>query len=385
MTRRIAAPPAAAPPPLGDQGQFTAQAPTDGRELMAAWELPPEAFTTESVKTFRPKPGTRIEEIVNSCPIPEWNLDDLAARFGPGTYRVAPGPGPYRTKTATIHVSDEYARACGWGAPPPQTPKAQELVAARTLQQAAAGPTNPLDLMAMIETIMDRREAALLAKLTPQAQQSPGPDAMMAMMMKGFELSTQMIRGSMETAKSLTAPAEPREPATLADVLLQMGPQILATFQQAMKTSPAPQAAPPPHRPAPPPTAGTLPPATQAPAAPIEPEHPMGSITDETRHAVASLTQEEEQSIAQAIGLFAPHAPQVVALMDSFPVGMVVDQIAGYLGPDTVDSVQALARVAASKPAILGVIHPKLHSDRGMELLRKLSEKLEADYPGTEE
>lgn len=383
MTRRINTAPPSTTPVMSDSGGFAGSNPVDGQELMAAWELPPDAWQTTTVKTVRPRPGTRIEEIVNSCPLPEWNLDDLAARFGPGTYRVAPGPGPYRTKTATIHVSDEYARACGWGAAPPAAPKAQELVAARTLQQAAAGPTNPLDLMAMIETMMDRREAALLARLTPQ-QQGGGPEAMMAMMMKGFELSTQMIRGSMETARTLTTPAEPREPATLADVLLQMGPQILGTIQQAMATAPARQAPPVPHRPAPPPTAGTLPPATPAPAAPPEPEPTMRNISEETRAAVGTLTEQENQAIAPAVGMFEPYAGRLVPFLGTTHPSILAAQVAGYIGPEMVDSVQALAVVAETRPAILGLIHDRLASPEGLELVRSLAAKLEEIYPSDE-
>jgi hypothetical protein len=379
MTRTKPTAQPATPPPMSDTGGFAALNPTDGQELMAAWELPPDAWQTTTVKTVRPRPGTRIEDLLESCPLSEWSLEALAARFGPGSYRVFPGPGPYRTKTATIHVADEYARAQGWGAPPPQTPRAVDAVAVRTIQQATQQPTNPLDLLAAMETMMDRREAALIARIAPQQQQNP-MDAF-AIFQKGFEAASSFTERGLALAQKMTGhePAE-KEPETWAGVVKMAIPGLLQAFSAmaAQRPAPAAPAAPQTSRPAQPPAAGTLPP--PAPQAQPPAEEAMREITPETRAAVEALSPSERDAIAPAVGMFQPYAEKLVPFLGTMPAGMLADNVAGYIGPQLVDSTMALARTAERSPAILGMVHPALNSTEGMNLVRALAEKLERDY-----
>lgn len=378
-TTAIAPPPSV---PVGEQGQFAGSAPTTAQELMRAWELSQESWNTERVKVFRHVMGTRTEQLVHECPLPEWSLERIAGRLGPGTYRMAPGPGPNRSKSATVHVGPEYAQDCGWGEAPPEAPRASELVARRTMEQAVHGPTDPLALAQMIETIMERRERDLMQRIQPQNQ---GMDAM-TLMLKGFEMSNMMMSKSMEAAKSLVGVGgEEKGPATIADVLMQLGPDILKTLQAVVTAPrPMPQAQPGP-RPMPQAQPGPRPMPQALPEPKPEPEPQEVEMSQETRDAVLKLTQEEQDAIAPAIGLFKPYVGKLTPMLGKFPASLLAGNIAGYIGPDFVDATIALKIISERDRSILGVIAPELDSEEGLKLVQELADKLNEMYPNAQE
>lgn len=111
----------------------------------------------------------------------------------------------------------------------------------------------------------------------------------------------------------------------------------------------------------------------------------MMNFSEETKAAAASLTDQERDGIAVAVGMFQPYAGKITGFLGVTPPGIIADQVAGYIGPEMVDSVQALATVAETRPAILGLIHERLASPEGLELVRALAAKLELAYPQSEE
>lgn len=388
MSRRLPAQPTSPEGPRSDLAAFASTAPVDGAELMANWGLPQETWNTITIKTFRPVPGSRLETLVDSCPLSDWNLNDLAKNYGPSTYRMAPGPGPFSAKTCTVHVSDDFARRAGWGAPPPNIPSASEALAARTLQQATHAPTEPLQLLQAFEAMWDRRERELLAKIQPQQQAPSGGMDALALILKGFEISGMLQQKAMETVTKMTGlgglPTAEVEPKGWADVVLQLGPSILETVNNVVKSAPvhapAPQALPQNAAPR-----NTLPMAQPVNRNPeIKPQEPTTvgeNVSDETRDAIVALSEDEKTAIAPAIGLFKPHADRVVPLLAGpMPISLIASQIAGYLGPDLLPSIKALAAVGTRNCKVLGVLNEKLATERAAELLRAVADSLEADY-----
>jgi hypothetical protein len=249
------------------------------------------------------------------------------------------------------------------------------------MEQAVHGPTDPLALAQMIETIMERRERDLMQRLQPQNQ---GMDTF-ALVMKGFEMSNMMMSKSMEAAKSLVGVggAEEKGPSTIADVIMQLGPDILKTIQTVVSAPrTAPQAQPIP-RPMPQMQPGPRPMPQALPEPKPEPQE--AEMSSETRNAILNLTQEEQDTIAPAIGLFKPYVGKLTPMLGKFPAGLLAGNIAGYIGPDFVDSTIALKIIAEKDRSILGVIAPELDSEEGLKLVQELAGKLTEIYPAIED
>lgn len=325
--------------------RFTPSLPVDGQELMAAWELPPEAWERTSVKTTRFRPGSQQMELLASQTIADWNLEDLARSYGPGTYRVQAGPGPYRTKNTTITVSREFADQAGFAAAPQNItqPSPHELMAARTFQQATTGAVDPLQMAAMIQTAVDKA----LERVQPKG------DSSLDLILKGFELANSLTTRSMETAKNMLGVSPTLEPSarTWADVALELGPSLLGTLQQAISSNrTAPQApAPPPHA---------------NPAAPT------------------LSTHQEPQPMKQNLPPIHPAAVPLLKIMGNYAPMLInhlsspaspedlASQLAGLLGADLDPAVIAAAeQVKVEGPAVLAHAHPQLATDKAAATL----------------
>lgn len=345
---------------------------------MLAWEIPVEDWDRMSVKTGRYKPGTQELEILFSCLPSEWFLETVAERYGKGTYRIQAGPGPHRTKNTTIHVSAEYARDAGFQTTPPmpQTqPDPNQLMAARTAQQALSGPVDPLSLAQMIQTAVD----------TALARAQPAAPAMnpMDMFFKGMEANNAMLSKSMETARSMmgiqpSERAEPREKGWI-DLVAELGPIALQTLQTAMKTSPAqpPAFNGPHHGPTPQPQAIGI---HQGPPPPIQPLN-TGEQTmpypDPPQEAVPILTVMKGQAFILKRYLDGPTTAEELA-----------DSLFGMVGPDLEASVLAAAdHVAMNGPGILGHAAPEFATEKAAHTLiawAKLIRTPEAGMEGGE-
>lgn len=333
-------------------GRFAPQFPTDGRELMAAWELPQSAWDTESVKVGRCVIGTNRVTLLHSEPIRDFSMARCSGEYGPGKYRISPGPGPYSSKQVTLEIDEVYARREGWGQAPatPALPSSHELMAAQTFQKAQAGPVDRLELMAMIETAIQRSQ--------PPA---PALDPI-TLMMKGFELSNTFQAKSLDLAKSMLGVNTPAEaaPRTMADVLVEMGPSILETIQKivpaiagavassnarAAATQPPP---PPPHRPAPALATNGAEPMSRELAPVVHTEPPP-------------LTQEEIAAISPIVAVMKPYAGILAQQLTTAPPEELAQQLSGLLGPELDESILALDSVCLKhSPAVLLHIGPGL-------------------------
>jgi hypothetical protein len=320
---------------------------------MLAWEIPSEDAERMTVKTVRLKPGSQETELLFSCVLSEWNLEGVAAKYGKGSYKVQAGPGPYRTRHTTIHVSAEYARDAGYEAMPPMPPPPpdpNQLMAARTAQQALSGPVEPLALAQMIQAAVD----TALAKAQPQAQQANPVE----LLLKGMELANSSMLKNMDTVKAMMGVQDQgsggKERGWM-DVAVELGPSIMQTLQMAMKTA-TPAYQPPPTPPAQPALANhTAPPPPQQPQPTGEPMPFPPPPTD----AVPILNVMKGQAFILKRYLDGPMTPQELA-----------EQLYGLVGPDLEPSVIAAAdHVAQHGPGILGHADPAFASQKAAETL----------------
>jgi len=358
-------------------GRFAPQFPTDGRELMAAWELPQSAWDTESVKVGRCVIGTNRVTLLHSEPIRDFSMARCAGEYGPGKYRISPGPGPYSSKQVTLEIDEVYARREGWGQAPtaPVLPSSHELMAAQTFQKAQAGPVDRLELMAMIETAIQRSQ--------PPA---PALDPI-TLMMKGFELSNTFQAKSLDLAKSMLGVNTPAEaaPRTMADVLVEMGPSILETIQKivpaiagAVASSNARAAAPqppppPPHRPAPALATNGAEPMSRELAPVVHTEPPP-------------LTQEEIAAISPIVAVMKPYAGILAQQLTTAPPEELAQQLSGLLGPELDASILALDDACLKhSPAVLLHIGPGLATAAAALVVNELARIIKMQNEGQDE
>lgn len=314
---------------------------------MAAWELPPTAWDTESVKVARCIIGTNRVELLDTVPLRDFQMNEHAGVYGPGKYRLSPGPGPYSAKSTTLEISEEYARRAGFGvAPPaPRMPSASEAMAAKTFQEAEQRGIGRVELMQMIETAVQ--------KLQPP----PQPVDPLALVMKGFELSNTFQSKSLELAKGMlgvqTEPAK-AQGSGWPDVLLELAPALLDTLKTivpaivAQPRQPVPgqvqQVPTPQHQVAPPPARPTLPP----------PGEPM------TPAPLPALSADEQQAIAPLVGILQPYGELLAAQVKTAPPEALAGSLAGMLGADLDPAIMALAAaVEKYGPTVLNAIDPK--------------------------
>lgn len=323
---------------------------------MLAWEIPAEDWERMTVKTAQFKPGTQELQILFSCVPNEWFLSEVARKYGPGSYRVQAGPGPYRQKNTTIHVSTHYARDAGYQAAPPMAasiPDPNQMMAARTAQQALTGPVGPLELAQMIQTAVD----TAISRIQP-AQTALDPSALL---LKGFEMASMMMGKASETMKLVNAPAVETAPRGWADVLAENLPNVLDVLKTAMTARPQPIP------PQPPPPAPTLANHAQPPTQPIGAAVPQ--FPEPPQACIPLLQIMRSNAWALRGPLQSPQEPADLA-----------GQLAGLLGPEMDESIIATAaHVQQFGPAILGSADPEFATPKAAAVLIEWAKILQTE------
>lgn len=351
------------PAPRNDAGKFAAEYPTDGRELVALWDLPGDAFTSQSVKLARCIPGSQQTELLRTMPISNYNMEDLAGEFGPGRYQLKPGPGLYSHKLCTLNISTEFARSNGWQDMPPAPIQRQQGASDMWMREQMArstqGPMNPVDMATLIE----------LAVSKAVAQRAPVQENPVAPIMSGFELAMQM----MEKARSFVNPVQEviKEPASIGDALIGSLPSILDTLRMgitafAANTAPKPEPAPAP--------AHHSVKVIAAPASMPEPEPKIEETMPE--HHFPQLDQPTIDAITPIVSVLKEFAPKLVSfLVMPVPASTLGSQLSGMIGPDLEASTVALAEVVAVHgPGILGEIHPEMATEKAAAVVAACAE-----------
>lgn len=306
-----------------DSGRFAPQLPTEGRELLAAWELPASAWDSESVKVARCIIGTSRVEVLDSMPMRDWTLNRTAREYGPGKYRMSPGPGPYSAKSCTVEVSEEFARREGWAsAPPVHQSSASEAMAVRTYQKAQEGPVDRLELAQMIE-------AAIMRAQPPRPAADP-----LEMLMKGVEFANTMNQRAVDMMKgTIGGNMIEKAPTTIGDAIIELAPTIL----DAIKTL-APAILSAVNRPA-----------ILAPPAVPTPTHgaPLSEPLSPSREPVTLpiLTAAEVEAASPIVAVMKPYAGMLAAQLKAHPPEDLAGQLAGMIGPDLYESTLALCDI----------------------------------------
>lgn len=331
---------------------------------MLAWNIPQEDWDKLTVKTSQLVPGTQRYELLRSDLPSQWALELVAREFGPGTYKIIAGAGPYRGLNTMVTVSTAYARAAGWEpapAMPPATPSPLDLQASRTFMEATRGAVDPVNLAAMVQTAVDNA----LQRVQPKTE-AVDP---FTLIMRGFELANTMSAKSLEAAKGMlgVAPAAELTQRSWADVALELGPTLLGTLQQLVAQ---------PQRPMP-----TQPPPPAQPQVPTLPNHqPETPAKLEAQPMYQPSLPPPPQEAVPLLKIMKQYAPMLRGHLDS-PVtpDALAAQLAGLLGADLDPSVHAIAdHVRTNGPGILAHADPYLATEKAAQVMVYWSDLLNA-------
>ncbi len=358
---------------LGTVGKLLSACPMTPDELAESWCVAADDAETITVKVQRFQLGTRDLELVASVPMTAYSGEWIAGKFGPGTYYLRPAAGPYGKHSAKLPISEALARQAGWGR---VTPTASEMVAERTIRQAAVGPTDPMDLVAAIEAVMDRRDRE--RGLLHQNPASPAPvDALTAMQQQFAQIQTMMgFMASLEERAIKTvelrmgkADVSMGAEDTNASLWEKLLPKALDIFGSMMQNRANPSPAPVQQLQAPRQVIDQAQPGAAAPA-------PLSQPTEPEPEAVAmpALTDHEKAAIGGAVAMLRPFAGHLVGMTEGPATdSQIVDELEQFIPAGMVPSLEALAAVVAKHgPAVLNAIHPGLASDRWAKILPQL-------------
>ncbi len=346
-------------------GKMLPACPMTPEELADQWNVGADDVETITVKVLRARTGTADTDLVASVPLVEFDGRKIAGQFGPGTYYLRPAAGRYARNSAKLPVSDYLARECGFGRIPTT---AADLHAERTIRSATTGPVDPVDLVAAIEAIMDRKEREKAAQsghtLASPIVQAVDP---LEMMRKQFEnIQTMMaFMGSLEerAIKTVEMRMGKVEPVltgedTNSSLLEKLLPKALDIFGNMManRNQPQPVMYAQPQQPQQPQT-----PTLAAKPTQPEPEAP----------AMPELTPQEQAAISTAVRSLQPFAATLVQLASSGATDeQIVDELDPWIPGGMVPSLQALAATVEAKGhSVLGAIHPQLATERWAKIL----------------
>lgn len=369
---------------LATAGRMIAGCPTTPDELASQWQIGADDVETVTVKVLRQVIGSQEQELVASVPLIDYDGERIAGNFGPGTYYLRPAAGSYARNSAKLPISETMARNCGWGRVPT---RAVDAIAERTIRAAAEGPTNPVDLVAAIETVMDRKriEWGLGAPgvfpghgqgMAAGPAQPAAVDPLQAMRAQFEQIQAMMaFMGSLEerairTVEMRMGKVQDMEPTdTNASLLEKLLPKALDIFG-AMMANRNQAPAPPPQAPAPPKVVNPQPAPAPAPQpAPAAQEAP-------TMPELPELTEHERQVLGMAVRSLQPYASTLVNLSDQVADdSVVVDQIEPWIPEAMVPNLAALSELTKAKgPVILAAIHPGLGTERWAGIMARLVE-----------
>lgn len=347
-------------------GKILPSCPMTPAELVEQWEIGRDDVLEVTVKVLRQVIGEKDTRLVLSVPLVEYSGADIAANFGPGTYYLRPSAGQYAKNSAKLPISEEMARSCGWGQIPVSP---QDLVAERTIRGVTQGPADPVDLMAAIQALMDRKFAEYGLSKNAPAQIQTSFDPMAAMQAQMAQMQTWMgFMDSME--RSMQARVERRMGIKPEDDMVeksespwaQLIPLATTIFEKLMNRPSIPSQMP--IRPVIPPSA--------APNQQVPTQHqPTGG-------AMPVLTDEEKTAISKAVAMLRPFGSQLSDLGNSAASDdQIVAELSGYIPDPLIDSIQALNQIVQRHGKdVLSAIHPGVATDRWAGILPKLVEAL---------
>lgn len=353
---------------LANTGKLLPMAPTTAEDLVEQWEIPEADCYHVRVNVFRQKMGDEALELLDSVPVLEYDLQKVAGQYGPGRYFIKGTPRKYAFNSARFDVSEELARRNGFGRLPQ---RAADITAARTLQDATKGPVDPVDLLAAVEVMLDRK----LKEQGMGGQIIANPMQTMEKQMEAFYgfmgFMDKMENRAIQLAErrvGLRNPDEPVEPAsTTLQIIQALAPAVGPVLERILSGPPAARPAVV-HQPA------AL--ATHQPA-PAAPANPQGGIPVQTIQK-PELTEEERATVAPAVSMLRPFAPMLAnAIKKPIPDAQLAEELGGYIPPNLYTPVIALAALVRNKGVgVLAYIHDDLTDPRWPAVLSELAAML---------
>lgn len=353
---------------LANTGKLIPMAPTTAEDLVEQWAVPEVDCYHVRVNVFRQKMGDEALELLVSVPVLEYDLQKIAGQFGPGRYFIKGTPRKYAFNSARFDVSEELARSNGYGRLPQ---RAADITAARTLQEATKGPVDPVDLLAAVEVMLDRKlkeqglgasPAQIINPMQAMEKQMEGFYSFMGFMDKMEIRAIQLA----ERRAGLRNPEDPVEPAsTTLQVIQALAPAVGPLLERIFN---GPAATPRPIAQA---AIGTTQPHPAAPA------QPQGGPPVETIQK-PELTDIEKRSISMAVSMLRPFSTMLAnAIQREIPDAQLAEELGGYIPPNLYGQVIALSALVRDKGVgVLAYIDEKLTSPRWPAVLSEMAAML---------
>lgn len=370
---------------LQSTGRILPNCPTTAEDLVSQWSIPASEVYGVRVNVMKQDPGDLQPKLMTTVPVLEYDMAEIAKDFGPGLYFLKGNPHRWATHSAKFEVSESYARRAGFGRLPEV--RATEALAARTLKQATTGPTDPLELMAAVEALLDRK----LAERGPApvaTVQSAGPaDALMLMekqaegMMSFMGVMDRMESRMMAIAERRAGLRSTDEPIPegsstleLIKAVLPYVAPVLANLAGGLGSRMAGGPSADRSRPAQP--VGMTQP-TQPAAVPAQPTAAQVQEVQAMSAEVPALTSDEQTAIAPSVRMLKPYASALaeVAKDTTKTDAQLAEDLAGYIGPQAWGWMLNLAELVRVKgPGVLGYIGPELlESPRWPNIIAELA------------
>jgi hypothetical protein len=328
---------------------FAATMPTNGQDLAAAWDLPPEAYRGGRLKIQRKKNLSNEMELIGESSVLEYSLASIAREYGPNDYylQLSADPGKlWKLKHCKVSVAPEYARLQGFASYEEEPRRAELRIRdARALQGLADGmkESRPLDVGSLAELVsmVAEQTAKAVAKEMKDARPLQVGGDPMQFMGAVFQLQEQMENRAVRMLAALRdGPAEKEtvEP-NFWDSMIKVAGPIVAGLANRI-----PAAQPPPSQP-------------EAP--------PMIDV---------HMTQEEAKAFEGAVAMLKPFVGSILQMMAASPDrAALAAELLAWIPERLEPQLKALdAMVQERGPAVLGIISAQLATPDGAALIKQI-------------
>jgi hypothetical protein len=363
---------------LANVGKILPNCPTTAEDLVEQWSIPASEAMGVRVNVLLQRPGDLNPQLMCTVPALEYDMEKLAGDFGPGLYFIKGNPHRWAVHSARFEVSEAFARRAGYGRIPT---RAADALAVRTLQDATKGPSDPVELIAAVEALLDRKLAergqvvqAQPAMMNPAVAMQTQAESMMSFLGVMDQMESRMMAIAERRAGLRPLDEAVPESSTFLELAKAFAPHvgpILSGLFGRMTNGPASER----QRPAMPSGTPALPnsatqPAPAAPGAPVEqPMNPTGPLP--------ALNSDESAAIAPAVRMLKPYTGMLaqVARDANQTDSQIAAGLSSYIGPAAWGYMLSLAELVRVKGrGVLGYIGPELmESDRWPNILQELA------------
>ena len=348
--------------------------PTTAQELVNSWEVSPADVESHGVLIFRQIMGTDTRELLARVPMTQYQLSEIAAKHGSGTYYIKGTAGRYERKAGKFSVSSDYAASCGYGRLP-EPPKPADVQAVRTLERAASGGSvDPVDLAAAIQRASEETTRRILESYgihgnpgtAPQGPTFQGMESQFQQVEKMYGFMERMEQRAMESVERRMGIAptvkDETDPNSWAGILSALAPVVLPFAQQLLSRAPI-QA----HQPV-------------AAAQPVQPAE-QHSIPAGDNMLRIDVPQEILDRIAPAVAMLKPFKAMLLNMdRPDKAIADTADMLGGFIPPACYDAILALAEQAKTTgPEIMRVIGPEFVTPRWVAIVDHIAGEIKAE------